>query len=231
MYRQLKSRPASIAEGIEAARDQAAAEIQDLVGELVGLPKLSVADAVAASAAEQAAPPEAAPEVPSVLPPQVQSVFDSLFDQNKDGVLSIAEVHAGLARLDIEIPKEQMGAVFQKYDKDGNLSIDKQEFYEMYRQLKSRPASIVPSAPDSSVVAPKLSADAQEAFDTAFDRNADGTLSVSEVHRGLKKLGIKVPPEEMSSIFSNFDTDNSFRLDAQEFYELFRKYKAQTAAN
>ena len=86
MYRQLKSRPASIAEGIEAARDQAAAEIQDLVGELVGLPKLSVADAVAASAAEQAAPPEAAPEVPSVLPPQVQSVFDSLFDQNKECV-------------------------------------------------------------------------------------------------------------------------------------------------
>ena len=72
--------------------------------------------------------------------------------------------------------------------------------------------------------------EAKELFDTVFDLNADGSLSVKEVHRGLKRLGIEVPAEQMPALFNAFDTDNNFRLEPAEFYELYRKQKANPAA-
>ena len=49
------------------------------------------------------------------------------------------------------------------------------------------------------------------------------------MHKGLKKLGITVPPEDMASLFNAFDTDSNFRLEPLEFYELYRKHSAAPA--
>jgi Ca2+-binding EF-hand superfamily protein len=142
-----------------------------------------------------------------------------------DGSLSISEVSAGLKKLGVEVAKEDMAAVFKKFDTDGNLKLDKQEFYELYRAYKSRPAAIVPRA-EPAPPAPALPPDVQEVFDSTFDRDSDGKLSVAEVHRGLKKLGIDIPKDRMAGLFSNFDVDGSFRLEPAEFAELYRRHKA-----
>ena len=173
--------------------------------------------AVAASAEEESGGPV-------VIPPQVQSVFDTMFDKNKDGALSVPEVHAGLTKLGANIPKDQMAAVFKKFDGDGSFKLDAREFYDMFRQFKERAASILPTPEPQA--APSWAHEAQELFGTVFDRNADGQLSVSEVHKGLKKLGIFVPKEQMSTLFNQFDTDGNFRLELSEFYELYRRQAA-----
>ena len=144
-------------------------------------------------------------------------------------VLEWLQVRSGLKKLDIEVPAEQMGALFNKFDLDGNFKLDPQEFYAMYRQLKERPASLLQPA-QPAAAPPPLPAEVQEVYDSIFDKNGDGKLSVSEVHAGLKKLGAPVKPEEMSTLFNGFDTDSNFRLEPQEFYELYRKCKAQLAA-
>ena len=44
-----------------------------------------------------------------------------------------------------------------------------------------------------------------------LDRNKDGALSVLEVHKGLTALGVTKTPEEVVTVFSNFDTDKTKR--------------------
>ena len=73
---------------------------------------------------------------------------------------------------------------------------------------------------------PNVSPRVHAAFDS-MDRNRDGTLAVSEVYKGLKALGVEVAPEDMSSVFAAFHENGSFRIDVQEFSEMYNMYNLQ----
>ena len=170
-------------------------------------------DAAAAAAApapsSQAEPAGAA----SFVPPQVQAAFDGL-DRDANRELSIREVAIGLKKLGMEIPPADVGAVFNAFDQDKNFRLSIAEFYNLYRKLRERAASIVPAAPTPTPF--QLPPDVQAAYSELFDTNADGTLTVSEVHAGLSRLGIHIPRAEMANVFRGFDTDQSFRLEPAE---------------
>ena len=88
-------------------------------------------------------------------------------------------MHKGLKELGIEIEASQMGGVFAKFDTDGNFKLDIQEFYEMYRAFKSKAASVMPDAtPPAAAAPPSLPPAAKELYESVFDLNADGQLSV-----------------------------------------------------
>jgi Ca2+-binding EF-hand superfamily protein len=53
-----------------------------------------------------------------------------------------------------------------------------------------------------------------------FDKNKDGTISVSELEEALKKLGCRTKENELNELLKEFDKDDSGFLDYKEFCQI-----------
>ena len=60
----------------------------------------------------------------------------------------------------------------------------------------------------------------QAAFDAA-DKSSDGKLSVSEVYKMMRHLGVQIHPRQMKEVFDEFDTNENFRISLREFVKLY----------
>lgn len=67
----------------------------------------------------------------------------SIFDDNRDGVLSPNEIRDGLAAIGVFPTSEQVDLFFKRYDNDRNLRIEFQEFSEAFLPQDSYYASML----------------------------------------------------------------------------------------
>lgn len=60
----------------------------------------------------------------------------------------------------------------------------------------------------------------------AFDKNGDGCISKTEFIKGLRNIGVDLPPEVFERLWKMADEDNSGNIHYQEFARKFCTYKA-----
>ncbi|KAJ8044770.1 Calmodulin [Holothuria leucospilota] len=67
----------------------------------------------------------------------------------------------------------------------------------------------------------------REAFET-FDRDHDGVISVKELKRILKMIGLDLPDEDVQDMFDEADQDGNGTLDFVEFMAMVTKKMTDT---
>ncbi|XP_071833354.1 uncharacterized protein [Apostichopus japonicus] len=67
----------------------------------------------------------------------------------------------------------------------------------------------------------------REAFET-FDRDKDGVISVDELRRIFKMIGLDLPEKDIQEMFNDADEDGNGTLDFQEFMAMVTKKMTNT---
>ena len=114
--------------------------------------------------------------------------FDAL-DQDSNGVLSRSEVRSGLARLGVEITKEDLDSLFQASESDQQQEMD----FDCLLNL----------------VAPECDSLVGTFFDI-LDTNQDGFLSSDELRNGLASLGQNLSVNEANEMLEGYNGRISF---------------------
>nr|AYD91298.1 guanylyl cyclase-activating protein 1-Y [Geotria australis] len=130
----------------------------------------------------------------------IQRMFNT-FDMNKDGYIDFMEFVAALSLVLRGKIEQKLRWYFKLYDTDGNGCIDKQEFYNIIRAVRSL-----------SGYEHKLSArDFTELVFRRIDVNGDGELSLEEFLEGAKKddelMEVLTKSLDLSHIVDTFKND------------------------
>ncbi|KAI5078108.1 hypothetical protein GOP47_0007932 [Adiantum capillus-veneris] len=121
------------------------------------------------------------------------------FDTNHDGKISTSELGAVLQSLGDNPSDDELVLMVKEVDRDGDGFIDLQEFI-----LLNAAASATGKE------------DLRDAF-LVFDTDADGKISVEELHNVLSRLGEACTMEECGRMIKGVDTDGDGFVDFQEF--------------
>ena len=109
-----------------------------------------------------------------------------------------------------EEEKEDIRAAFNRYDLDGNGTLDRNEIEAMLRELKKKP-------PTKNQL--------NKIFEQA-DTNGDGAISFDEFVDVITKLR-KDKEAEIRECFKIFDQDGNGTIDKQELYNIFLMTKEE----
>ncbi|KAH7285408.1 hypothetical protein KP509_33G026800 [Ceratopteris richardii] len=134
----------------------------------------------------------------SALHRELKEAF-TRFDANGDGKISPLELGSVLRSLGDNPSEEDILLMVEEVDQDGDGFIDLQEFLLLNADTCS-------SKPE----------DLREAF-MVFDANADGKISVEELHHVLSRLGEVCTLEECGRMIRGVDADGDGFVDFQEF--------------
>jgi solute carrier family 25 (mitochondrial phosphate transporter), member 23/24/25/41 len=120
------------------------------------------------------------------------------WDSNKDGTLSLEEVQAGLAALQVPPSLEEAETVFHLFDKnnDGKVTID-----EFLSYIETREADI------------------QQTFD-ALDSDHNGFLDESELKSALQNLDLDYEDTAVQSLMNKIDKNKNGLIEYFEFRQL-----------
>lgn len=121
------------------------------------------------------------------------------FDANRDGKISTLELGSVLRSLGDNPSDEELLLMVKEVDRDGDGFIDLQEFIQL-----------------NSACSSSGKEDLHQAF-LVFDADADGKISVEELHHVLNRLGESCTLEECSRMIRGVDTDGDGFVDFQEF--------------
>ncbi|ELR22352.1 EF hand domain containing protein [Acanthamoeba castellanii str. Neff] len=111
---------------------------------------------------------------------ELREVFDQ-FDENGDGQLSLEEFAQAFRAFGE--PDKEVHAAFKKCDKDGNQSIDFDEFVSFFNE-----------ADDDDK--PEVNESALKALFKAFDEDGNGKLSKQELVKAFKAWGHPITETE-----------------------------------
>lgn len=125
----------------------------------------------------------------------------SLFDKNKDGLISADELGKVLKSLGQSANKDQLKDMIREFDKNGDGYIDYEEFIVMM-SLKTQFEDPVE--------------DLRQAFGV-FDENKDGFISQTELKRAMSNLGETLTDRDISKMMKEADTDGDGRINFEEF--------------
>ncbi|ESO01022.1 hypothetical protein HELRODRAFT_123894, partial [Helobdella robusta] len=127
---------------------------------------------------------------------EIRAVF-SIFDMDKDGYITMDEVVEVLLSMGSRPSHECIEEVFEQVDLDGNGKIDFDEFLLLVRRYeKPLPEEV----------------EAREMF-KIFDRNADGYISKTELHRTMFDLGIHLSSTDLDDMMKQADINKDGRID------------------
>lgn len=142
-----------------------------------------------------------------VDPAELKRVFQ-MFDQNSDGHISKKELSDSLDKLGIYIPEEELTAMIEKIDVNGDGCVDIEEFGALYETIMDEKNE---------------EDDIREAF-KVFDQNGDGYITVEELRSVLNSLGLKQgrTAEDCKRMISKVDKDGDGMVDFKEFKQMMR---------
>merc|ERR1711904_2472 len=116
---------------------------------------------------------------------EIKEAFD-LFDTDQSGEIDLKELKAAMQSLGYESKNDTIFTMLAELDKDGNASLDFEEFLELMSGKEGKDEK-----------------DTREEIDKIFrlfDPESKGSIQVKDVMRVAKELGERLPMEEISEI-------------------------------
>jgi calmodulin len=123
----------------------------------------------------------------------------TVFDRNGDGSISVHELDKVFTSLGFSNSPAQLQEMMREVDKDGNGTIEFNEFCLLMIRNQGDPEQEI-----------------REAF-KALDVNQDGFISRSELTTGLAKLGMILTEGEVDEMIRQADVDGDGQINYQEF--------------
>lgn len=156
-----------------------------------------------------------------------QKHFFDRHDKDKSGQLSVAEVSAVLADLNMT-PKSheeqhEIRILIQDVDEDGSGELDFQEFQMLSQRVTERLMMLNLEAGKNLALELGFSLDELKELRSVFDRlDEDGSNAIdfSEGRQALTLLKRDIPQEQFRQVWNRIDVDGSEELDFGEFLRL-----------
>uniref|UniRef100_A0A0C9S528 TSA: Wollemia nobilis Ref_Wollemi_Transcript_13420_998 transcribed RNA sequence n=1 Tax=Wollemia nobilis TaxID=56998 RepID=A0A0C9S528_9CONI len=142
---------------------------------------------------------------------ELQRVFKT-FDANGDGKISSAELGNIMLSFGCQASQEELCAMVEVVDSDGDGFISFDEFVEL-NNIKGKGKGGYE--------------DLKEAF-KMFDADKSGTISGRELHKVLKSLGDKSTVGDCTSMVKSVDHDGDGLVNFEEFKAMMRNNKSSS---
>jgi len=139
---------------------------------------------------------------------EFKDVF-KLFDQTQDGLIGTDELYVVFRNFNFSFTHRQIDRLIASGDKDGNGTLDVEEFISLMKQRVDNKG-----LPRQNWVD-----DLKEAFEE-IDRDNTGTISAEELAHTMKALGEDISKEDISFVMEQIDIDGSGTIDWAEFQSL-----------
>eukprot|EP00301_Raphidiophrys_heterophryoidea_P008749 c1317_g1_i1.p1 GENE.c1317_g1_i1~~c1317_g1_i1.p1 ORF type:complete len:150 (-),score=35.57 c1317_g1_i1:331-780(-) len=139
------------------------------------------------------------------LSPKLRKEYEdafSVFDKNGDGSISISELEKVFTSLGYKNSPEELRNMVKEVDKDGNGTIEFNEFCALMINNQNDPEQEI-----------------REAF-RALDTNQDGFISRKELRDGMRKLGMHLSDAEIEEMIKQADIDGDGQINYQEFRKM-----------
>jgi len=134
-----------------------------------------------------------------------------LFDKDGDGSITVTEIHTVFKDLGFkQYQKKDVEKMVESVDKDGNGTIDLDEFIGLLRSKKS--GKYAKMSPEDEL---------KEAF-KIFDSDNNGTIDADELSTVMKALGEDLNKEEIEFMIKSVDIDGDKNIDFKEFQKMMQ---------
>merc|ERR1712118_511743 len=140
---------------------------------------------------------------------EIKEAFD-LFDTDQSGEIDLKELKAAMQSLGDESKNDTIFTMLNELDKDGNASLDFEEFLELMSGKEGKDE--------------KDTKDEIDKIFRLFDTENKGMITVKDVMRVCKELGERMTLKEISEIVRRACLDEStMEITPEDFYLVMTK--------
>mmetsp|Transcript_56898 Transcript_56898/g.166625 ORF Transcript_56898/g.166625 Transcript_56898/m.166625 type:complete len:172 (+) Transcript_56898:78-593(+) len=140
---------------------------------------------------------------------EIKEAFD-LFDTDQSGEIDLKELKAAMQSLGYEIKNDTIFTMLAELDKDGNASLDFEEFLDLMSGKEGKDEK-----------------DTKEEIDKIFrlfDHDGKGVVVIKDVMKVCKELGERLTVEEITEIVRRACQDESkMEITPEDFYVVMTK--------
>merc|ERR1712070_705269 len=129
---------------------------------------------------------------------ELREAFD-LFDTDGSGAVDAAELHTAMKALGFEPKKEEIAKMVREMDKDGDATVDFEEFCVMMAEKMNQK-----DGKEELLKGFKL-----------FDDDNTGKISFNNFKRVAKELGENLSDKELHEIIAEADTDGDGEINEE----------------
>ena len=137
---------------------------------------------------------------------ELKEAFE-LFDTDGSGAVDCSELHTAMKALGFEPKKEEIDKMVREMDKDGDATVDLEEFFIMMAEMMNKK-----DGKDELLKGFKL-----------FDDDGTGKISFANFKRVAKELGENMTDKELEEIIAEADTDKDGEINQDEFLKVMEK--------
>merc|ERR1712046_200114 len=137
---------------------------------------------------------------------ELREAFD-LFDTDGSGAVDASELHTAMKALGFEPKKEEIAKMVREMDKDGDATVDFEEFCVMLAEKMNQK-----DGKEELLKGFKL-----------FDDDNTGKISMKNFKRVAKELGENITDKELEEIIAEADTDKDGEINQDEFLKVMEK--------
>merc|ERR1711959_698064 len=136
---------------------------------------------------------------------ELREAFD-LFDTDGSGAVDASGLHTAMKALGFEPKKEEIAKMVKEMDKDGDATVDFEEFCKMMAEKMNQK-----DGKEELLKGFKL-----------FDDDGTGKISFKNFQRVAKELGESLSDQELKEIIAEADTDGDGEISEAEFLEVMK---------
>merc|ERR1712178_257589 len=137
---------------------------------------------------------------------ELREAFD-LFDTDGSGAVDATELHTAMKALGFEPKKEEISKMVKEMDKDGDATVDFEEFCVMMAEKMNQK-----DGKEEMMKGFKL-----------FDDDNTGKISFKNYQRVAKELGENLSDAELKGILAEADEDGDGEINEAEFLAVMEK--------
>merc|ERR1711937_1132859 len=137
---------------------------------------------------------------------ELREAFD-LFDTDGSGAVDATELHTAMKALGFEPKKEEISKMIKEMDKDGDATVDFEEFCVMMAEKMNQK-----DGKEEMLKGFKL-----------FDVEGSGKISFKNFQRVAKELGENLSDAELKEILAEADEDGDGEISEAEFLAVMEK--------
>merc|ERR1711959_658495 len=137
---------------------------------------------------------------------ELREAFD-LFDTDGSGAVDATELHTAMKALGFEPKKEEIAKMVKEMDKDGDATVDFEEFCKMMAEKMNQK-----DGKEELLKGFKM-----------FDDDGTGKISFKNFQRVAKELGENLSDAELKEILAEADEDGDGEINEAEFLNVMER--------